>query len=71
MDNVAKEIPQFCCTCNWWTLEKRICVKRSPTRDLEDTAHWPITSVLDRCGEWECALPEELIKRKLELKKSK
>jgi len=63
-----EDTPKVCVTCEWWALEGQRCIRKAPTRDLDQRAVWPITGPLMRCGDWEkCEDKNELLKRKITL----
>lgn len=65
---ITRDLPKFCVLCNYWGLVNGECKRRAPTRDLECRPCWPLTSPLDKCGEWEPAPQTEIEERKAKLK---
>lgn len=58
---------KYCINCIWWYPQGTFvgqCRRKSPTRDLECKACWPLTAPNMGCGDWEVAEPVDVAKRK-------
>jgi len=63
--------PKYCINCHYWNLgATTTCRRRSPTRDLQQVAVWPIVPYNEFCGDWEIASQSTIDERKLLLKES-